>query len=746
MAKKKISQLTAAATLTGAELVEIVQSGANVKATAQAIADLASAGAAVWGSITGTLSNQTDLNTALGNKQALDADLTTIAGLTPSNDDIMQYKAGVWANRTVAQIMADLSLSGTNTGDQDLSGLQPLDGTLTSFAALTIAANTLTIGTGADAFSQTSFAANTFPARASTGSLEAKTVTDFGLSLIDDTDASAARTTLGLGTLATQSGTFSGTSSGTNTGDQTNITGNAGTVTVADAGGDTTTWVLLGTSQTGSLSPATDAGLTYNATTNALTATTFIGALTGNADTVTGFSGTSSGTNTGDQTITNSSDATSHTVTLSASGGSVQLVEGSGITITTTGTGSAGIVTIAASGSGDITNGGNTTGAAITIGTNDAFGLNFETNNVTRMAITGGTGVGGQVTITNVTANTNTVSDALTIQTNSTGTAAASFGGGILFQGESSTTDNQDMVRLSAIWTTATHASRASALVYSDVFSGAAITERFRFTPTAMTIAAGYTIGNSAQALTLGGSSGSVSISTSGSVSISTSSSSQNIAIHTSSNSGSSTTGVIIGNAASFTQSSGTRNYITANWSFAPISGTAEHNQFSFTGTFNQTGGANGTTRGIYLNQTLTAVADFRALEIAANHASAKGIYQTGSSTTNNFVGKTRFGGTTTPDDALEVEGNIELVTAGNKIKIATGSNASAGVSGAMTAGTITISTTAVTASSLIYLTHASVGGTVGVLSVGTITAGTSFVINSSNAADTSTVNWWIVN
>ena len=58
------------------------------------------------------------------------------------------------------------------------------------------------------------------------------------------------------------------------------------------------------------------------------------------------------GTNTGDQTLANTSDATSHTVTLSASGGSLQLVEGSNITLTTTGTGSAGVVTIASTGGG----------------------------------------------------------------------------------------------------------------------------------------------------------------------------------------------------------------------------------------------------------------------------------------------------------------------------------------------------------------------------------------------------------
>lgn len=59
-----------------------------------------------------------------------------------------------------------------------------------------------------------------------------------------------------------------------------------------------------------------------------------------------------SGTNTGDQSFSNGSDATSHTLSLSGVGGSIKLVEGSNITLTTTGTAGDGIVTIASTASG----------------------------------------------------------------------------------------------------------------------------------------------------------------------------------------------------------------------------------------------------------------------------------------------------------------------------------------------------------------------------------------------------------
>lgn len=101
---------------------------------------------------TATELNYTDgvtsaIQTQLDAKQPLDSDLTTIAGLTATTNNFMVANSSAWASRTPAQAIAHLGL------DADI-------------ATLSLPAST--------------------------------TISAYGASLIDDADASAARTTLGL--------------------------------------------------------------------------------------------------------------------------------------------------------------------------------------------------------------------------------------------------------------------------------------------------------------------------------------------------------------------------------------------------------------------------------------------------------------------------------------------------------------------------------------------------------------------
>lgn len=63
--------------------------------------------------------------------QGYDGDLAAIAGLTPTNDDIIQRKSGAWTNRTLAQLLADL-LPAFGSYTPSWTGVTVVNGTVTA--------------------------------------------------------------------------------------------------------------------------------------------------------------------------------------------------------------------------------------------------------------------------------------------------------------------------------------------------------------------------------------------------------------------------------------------------------------------------------------------------------------------------------------------------------------------------------------------------------------------------------------
>jgi len=134
--------------------------------------------------------------------QPLDSDLTTIAGLADPNADRILFwddSAGAYAYLTAG---SGLTITGTTlSGDQTITLTGDVTGSGTGSFTATIANDAVTY-----AKIQNVSATDRILGRstAGAGDIEEITCTAAGRALIDDADATAQRTTLGLGTIATQ--------------------------------------------------------------------------------------------------------------------------------------------------------------------------------------------------------------------------------------------------------------------------------------------------------------------------------------------------------------------------------------------------------------------------------------------------------------------------------------------------------------------------------------------------------------
>ena len=141
-------------------------------------------------------------------------------------------------------------------------------------------------------------------------------------------------------------------------------------------------------------------------------------------------------------------------------------------------------------------------------------------------------------------------------------------------------------------------------------------------------------------------------------------------------------------------------------------------------------GGAYGTSRGAYL-------------ELFGNESAGNGgLYLGSGASTNNTIHIQTSGVDSVSIDSV---GNMSLPRVGSGLQIKEGANAKMGTVALNGATEVTVSTTAVSATSRIFLTIQSPAGTpAGVAYVSSRVAGTSFGVKGI-ALDTSTVAWMIV-
>lgn len=149
--------------------------------------------------------------------------------------------------------------------------------------------------------------------------------------------------------------------------------------------------------------------------------------------------------------------------------------------------------------------------------------------------------------------------------------------------------------------------------------------------------------------------------------------------------------------------------------------------------------GASSSSATVTLATTPNSAGTTDSIQFKLNQ-SLKMILQDNSGTVNVGIGSA------TPGQSLDINGTMRISLLGGTISIVQGTNACAGT-GTLSTGTATVTTTCTPTTANGFILTDLGGGTlanIGSLSIGTVTSGTSFIVNSSNALDSSNFYWEI--
>lgn len=361
----------------------------------------------------------------------------------------------------------------------------------------------------------------------------------------------------------------------------------------------------------------------------------------------------------------------------------------------------------------------------------------------TNIQVAEGTGIITAIGALSVTGTINKV----TITAPATGSTLTIIDGKTLTASNSITLAGTDSTTMTFPATSAAIARTDTGQTFtgSNTFSGTTTSvQTTNFTSTSTTI----TLGSNSAASTLGLGTGATTTGVTKAVNIGTagvSGSTTNIIIGTSSGGTSNITlnGHVTVEGVTSTGATGTGNFV---FSSAPsLSGAV-----TFTGSANLAASVNlaaSNTSIIGGNLTTTQTVSYATGATASGQTKTinMGTGAVAGGITMISIGSTLGTSTIALNGTTTAAGDLKLGTAGNGLYIKEGTNATMGT-GTLSAGTLVVSTTKVTANSRIFISDN--GGTVtnlGTLYISARTAGTSFTVSSTNILDASTFAWIII-